>query len=85
MWSCNGSASPAVFPEARVLLTVTLWAAANERYVLDCEGLWDGRFDDGRAAGFGVRGAATAATLPEWSGSALLVAPAPAATSFASP
>ena len=31
MWSCNGSASPAVYPERRVLPIVTLWAAAYER------------------------------------------------------
>ena len=31
MWSCNGSASPAVFPERRVLPIVTLWTAAGER------------------------------------------------------
>jgi len=31
MWSCNSSASPAVLPERRVLLIVTLWAAADER------------------------------------------------------
>jgi len=30
MWSCNGSASPAVFPERRVLPILTLWAAADE-------------------------------------------------------
>ena len=30
MWSCNSSASPAVLPERRVLLIVTLWAAADE-------------------------------------------------------
>jgi hypothetical protein len=29
MWSCNGSASPAVLPERRVLLIVTLLAAAD--------------------------------------------------------
>ena len=37
MWSCNGSASPAVLPERRVLPIVTLWAAAGERYVLMIE------------------------------------------------
>jgi len=31
VWSCNGSASPAVFPERRVLPIVTPWAAADER------------------------------------------------------
>ena len=31
MWSCNGSASPAVLPERRVHPIVTLWAAADER------------------------------------------------------
>ena len=30
MWSCNGSASPVVCPERRVLPIVTLWAAADE-------------------------------------------------------
>ena len=34
MWSCNGSASPAVRTERRALPIVTLWAAAGERYVL---------------------------------------------------
>jgi len=29
MWSCNGSASPAVLPQRRVLPIVTLWAAAG--------------------------------------------------------
>lgn len=32
MWSCNGSASPAVLPERRVHPIVTLWAAADERF-----------------------------------------------------
>jgi hypothetical protein len=31
MWNCNGSASPAVLPERRVLPIVTLSAAAGER------------------------------------------------------
>ena len=30
MWSYNGSASPAVCPERRVLPIVTLWAVADE-------------------------------------------------------
>ena len=29
MWNCNGSASPAVLPERRVILIVTLLAAAD--------------------------------------------------------
>jgi hypothetical protein len=29
MWNCNGSASPAVLPERRVVLIVTLLAAAD--------------------------------------------------------
>ncbi len=33
MWSCNGSASPAVLPERRVLPIVTLWTGADERYL----------------------------------------------------
>jgi hypothetical protein len=37
MWSCNGSASPTVLPERRVLPIVTLWAAAGERYILVIE------------------------------------------------
>jgi len=29
MWSCNGSASPAVCPERRVLPIVTMWASVD--------------------------------------------------------
>lgn len=29
MWSCNGSASPVVCPERRVLPIVTMWAAVD--------------------------------------------------------
>ena len=38
MWSCNGSASPAVRPERRVRPIVTLCAATDERYAFDREG-----------------------------------------------
>jgi hypothetical protein len=37
MWSCNGSASPAVRPERRAFPIVTLRAATGERYVIVIE------------------------------------------------
>ena len=61
MWSCNGSASPAVCPERRVFSIVTLWAAADERYVFGWERSRDARVTAGRVTGLDARGATPAA------------------------
>ena len=63
MWNCNGSASPAVLRERRVLLIVTLLAAAGASS-FGLEGVWDSRLAAGRAAGLATCGDSASAVLP---------------------